>query len=935
MRPAELFDALAGEVEALRSRLSVQLQILATSDAEGEAFTEALLTYSEDVQRMGEASEAAGLPGLQLVCEHVLQNVLAMQEASPEERPPFVAFLDSWPPLVSFYLHNSKEPSAAAGLIDRLVTAPLPLDEITSRKLMYILGAMPLQMEGDDDDSPRVARQAAASDVELVVPQDVDARTFEGFMHEAPDQARQLLRLVGNLARGEGDSSDIIAAKRVAHTLKGSGSIIGLRGIASVAHEFEELLERYERTGESVGRATSEVLLEAAHCLDQMVSFVLGTDEFPADAVNTLQRLMDLSSGVTHEEGAPQRPVATASAAAVSQQRPTPASQPQSALGVRVDVRRVDELFRLSGEVTVHASAMEARLKAVMQRSRDLLEQNLRVQKRLFELETAVDVRGLAMLRSRSRRTEEAADFDPLEMDQYSELHGTAHALIEETADSRNLAQRLQEELAELSAVQARQRRLAKDLQHIVGGTRMTEVSSLEPRLQRNVRSTCKATGKDVQLFLQGGDTLVDSDVLSRLAEPLLHILRNAVDHGIESPQRREELGKNRVGRIELRVWRHGQQVVMRCEDDGAGLDLASIRARAQERGLVPDANAVTDEEAARLVLLPGFSTRDEVSEISGRGVGLDVVRDWVTAFNGSIAITSRPGQGCAVELRFAATLSTVHSLIVEVCGQRFSIPSVQVEQAVPKGIGEFVQEAGQWVYRHGTRRLPVHRLGQLAGLFARDDLPLDECEVVVFRHSTELVGLVVDRLLDSRELLVKSPGRYAGCVGGVVGLSILGDGGLSVSLDVGQLMSRGQLGASTQAALPSKINTRAESSVPSVLVVDDAITVRAALLRLIEDAGYRAQAARDGVEAVQALANFRPDIVLTDLEMPNMNGVELTAHIRGRQDLRDLPVFMITSRSQEKHRAMARSAGVSSYFTKPYNDAELLDAIESALQRT
>jgi chemosensory pili system protein ChpA (sensor histidine kinase/response regulator) len=269
----------------------------------------------------------------------------------------------------------------------------------------------------------------------------------------------------------------------------------------------------------------------------------------------------------------------------------------------------------------------------------------------------------------------------------------------------------------------------------------------------------------------------------------------------------------------------------------------------------------------------------------------------------------------------------------VEVCGQRFSIPSVQVEQAVPKGIGEFTQEAGQWIYRHGTRRLAVHRLGQLAGLFARDDLPLPECEVVIFRHSTELVGLVVDRSLDSRELLVKSPGRYGACVGGVVGLSILGDGGLSVSLDVGQLMSRGQLtGTSAQAALPGK--TKVESSVPSVLVVDDAITVRAALLRLIEDAGYRAQSARDGVEAVQALANFRPDIVLTDLEMPNMNGIELTAHIRGRQDLRDVPVFMITSRSQEKHRAMARGAGVSNYFTKPYNDAELLDAIESALER-
>jgi chemotaxis protein histidine kinase CheA len=553
------------------------------------------------------------------------------------------------------------------------------------------------------------------------------------------------------------------------------------------------------------------------------------------------------------------------------------------------------------------------------------------VQKRLFELETVVDVRALTMTRARTQRSDEAA-FDPLEMDQYSELHSTAHALMEEAADARVLALRLEDDIAKLSSVQARQQRLAKDLQHLVIGTRMAEAGVFESRLQRNVRTTCQATGKQAVLHLQGGDTLIDSDVLNRLADPLLHLLRNAVDHGLESPAERLAAGKDPVGRIELEFSRQGQQVVLRCRDDGRGLDLPAIRRRAIERGLVGANQPLSDDETARLILLAGFSTRDTVSEVSGRGIGLDVVRDWVSTMRGSIRIVSGVGQGCTMELRFAASLSTMQALIVEVGGQRFALPSLQIEQAVPRGVGIFERMGEQLVYRNAKRVLPAVHLAELAGLALAGDKPLAEYDAVIVRHDDKLQVLAVDRLLDARELLVKNPGRYARHMRGVAGLSILGDGAVAVNIDLAQLLdsSRTPRRALHDNAKPAL--AASALALPGVLIVDDALSVRNSLMQLVQDAGYRAEAARDGIEAIDTLRGFKPDIVLTDLEMPNMNGIELTAHIRGREDLKNLPVIMITSRSQEKHRRLAEQAGVNTYLTKPYNDADLLKSIRRAL---
>jgi len=315
--------------------------------------------------------------------------------------------------------------------------------------------------------------------------------------------------------------------------------------------------------------------------------------------------------------------------------------------------------------------------------------------------------------------------------------------------------------------------------------------------------------------------------------------------------------------------------------------------------------------------------------------VGMDVVREWVSSMSGSVRVQSITGQGCTIELRFPASMSTMQSLVVDLAGQRFALPSVQIEQAVPRGIGHFEMQGDRLVYRHQKRVLSASRLAHLAGFHEADPKPLDQCDAVIVRVDDKMHALAVDGLIDSRELLIKSPGRYARHIRGVAGLSILGNGSVAVNLDLAALLSS-EARTTTAPSFPRQAaQAQAKQQLPSVLIVDDSLSVRNSMVQMVEDAGFRAMAARDGLDAVDSIRDFKPDIVLTDLEMPNMNGLELTAYIRSKDDLKELPVIMVTSRSQEKHRRMAQQAGVDAYVTKPYSDTDLLEKIRHALSVT
>lgn len=1089
MKLTDLIDALADEVDIMQPDLAEMLDELSVADVASDTFVDVLDQYNDNVQRMGEASEMVGFTGLQIICQQVQNNSLLLLSASNHERSEVLAFLRKWPALMSSFLRDLSDPSLAAGLVDVFLSAPVPFAEDEALKVMHQLGAMTLQAnEGAQIDGTAEQRQkvALAEDVELDVPEDVNQQLLEGFLQESPDMALSLVVWAQDVVSGaEVEADEVKTAKRYVHTLKGTGATIGIRGLASLGHHFEDILEYLETHPKNISLTIQNILLDAAYCMEQMVGYVAGLDDYPTQAQSVLQQILDIANHIdqghelhemvmtshahvsddntqqtatstpltideqvisdifdeqilppqepvtqpvnqthstqnvsgqntsaksqsteqtvnkpvinsainivedahvvnvrdTHtgdnandalKTTAPQpqqhqnnpqstetkaastfksnsspqfqpqvqstpQPLVAATANQMAKQKPSKqtnkeVSKPQKntaknkQASLRVPLDKIDQLFLVSGEISVHSSAMEANIKAIADEAKALLEQNIRVQKRLFELETLVDVRALSMMRGRIESGEhQADDFDPLEMDQYNELHSSAHALVEEAADARAIAHKIEDGLASLASLQNRQDVLSRDLQHVVIGTRMAEVAGIESRLQRNVRMTSQSTGKLASLTMTGKDTLIDSDVLNRLAEPLLHLLRNAVDHGIEPPEERVAKGKAAAGKIRLDFLRQGQQVILRCHDDGKGLDFAKIRKRAIANNLITDTQELSSDEVARLIFMSGFSSQDKVSEISGRGVGLDVVREWVNAMKGTITVSESQYGGCLFELKFAASLSTIQSLVVEVADALYALPAVQIEQAVPRSVGRFAYLNNQLQFYYNKTAMPARFLAHMTGMAIDEDKPLDEYDAVIVVLNNQRYALAVDQLIDSRELLVKKPGRYAQHLLGISGLSILGNGDIVVNLDLPQLIDN----QSGQKAIKTSAAKRAVANVPSILVVDDALTVRNSLQQLIQDMGYQVKTARDGLDAIKVMESFQPRVLLTDLEMPNLNGIELTQHIRSRQDIAKLPIVMITSRSQDKHRQLAKQAGVDLYITKPYQDMELIKVIQ------
>ena len=539
-----------------------------------------------------------------------------------------------------------------------------------------------------------------------------------------------------------------------------------------------------------------------------------------------------------------------------------------------------------------------------------------------------MDIRGVAARHKLHAVTPTHSAFDSLEMDQYNEVQSITRALIEESTDARDLGIGLKDELAGLAGIVHQQQRLMRELAHLTSQTRMAPVDTIVPRLQRNVRQTATATGKLAQLVVVGQDILVDAEVLNQLLDPLLHILRNAVDHGLEDADERALVGKPRTGTITLTVTRRGQVVTVQVADDGRGLDLENIRLKAIERGLLAVDVSPSDAEIARLTLLPGFSTRDAVTEISGRGVGLDVVATRLRALAGSIDIRSVRGEGLTIELRFQASLVATHALFVRDGGQVFGIASHTVRRAMPAVAVELQQENGAWFARVDAVGIPAYELASLTGLAAATNP--ERRNLVLVDTDTGTVGLLVDAILDANELVTRPAGRYLKRIPGVAGIGLLGNGSVIPLLDVAELI-RSPRDQSARAAAEARAQAQSQRR-SRVLVVDDSMSVRRAIASLLEDQGYEVILARDGLEAVKSIEVSRPDVLLTDLEMPNMNGLELTAHVRSRTELSGLTVVMITSRSMDKHRRQAMAAGVNVYLNKPFSDHELLQHVASAV---
>jgi chemosensory pili system protein ChpA (sensor histidine kinase/response regulator) len=424
----------------------------------------------------------------------------------------------------------------------------------------------------------------------------------------------------------------------------------------------------------------------------------------------------------------------------------------------------------------------------------------------------------------------------------------------------------------------------------------------------------------------------MDRTILDRMLAPLEHILRNAVSHGIETPEQRRAAGKSETGKVSIYLSREGNDVIITVSDDGAGLNLEAIRRRAEEVGLLEKGARIDDDDLMQLVLEPGFSTVKEVTQISGRGVGTDVMVSEVKQLSGSLEIDSQPGRGTSFSIRLPFTLAITESLLVEIGDDIFAVPHPTMEGVVRISSEDLARsyDGSDPYFSYAGHDYHVRYLGALLGTSAatgaegRKWLPL-----LLVRAGEHRVAIQVDRILGNRQVVVKSVGTQLSSVRWISGGTILPDGRVALILDVSSLV-RMDVVQAMQADVTAE--TAKVEAATRVMVVDDSITVRKVTTRLLKRHNMEVTTAKDGVDAVALLQEEHPDVMLLDIEMPRMDGYELARHMRSSEELQDIPIIMITSRSGEKHRKIALSLGVKRYLGKPYQEAELLDTIYAVM---
>ena len=777
------------------------------------------------------------------------------------------------------------------------------------------------------------------ADEETDVVDALDADLYPIFEEEATDLFPQLGGALRQWAARPDNLNARNEALRVLHTLKGSSRLAGAMRLGERAHRLESAVE------------------------------ALGSDSFQSSQIEPLLTRFDsLQSNFdglrlrAHQSDVPVQ--ATGGAAAVAAvELPTGDAAPSGnevfdrrALGraagplaaarvvtgqtVRVSAQLLDRLVNQAGEVIITRSRLDGRLGQMRSSLKDLSGNLERLRQQLREIELQSE----SQMQSRMAQTKDhAQDFDPLEFDRFTRVQELTRIMAESVADVATVQRNLQRTMEGTEDDLIAQARQARELQRDLLRTRMVEFEGMSERLYGVVRQAAKDTGKQVKLDIIGGSMDLDRSVLERMAPAFEHMLRNAVAHGIEDPAQRAKAGKPAVGSISIELQHEGNDVSVEFSDDGAGLDLKRIYDKAIANGLVGPGTVLSNNEIANLIFAPGFSTADKVTELAGRGIGLDVVRAEVNALGGRIETDSTLGSGTRFKLVVPLTTAVTQVVMLRLGELAIGVPSnlVEIVKRVPTAEVEQAYQSNS--FGHAGEAIPFYWAGALLKSSAVSNEPATKhLPVVVFRSAGQRVAAHVDEVLGNQEVVVKNLGPQLSRVPGLTGMSVLASGAVvliynpvALSTVYGQQalqlqsVGRGSATAALAAGM-EPVNASALGAVqtPLVMVVDDSITVRRVTQRLLKREGYRVVLANDGLQALERLQDERPAVVLSDIEMPRMDGFDLARNIRSDVRLRDLPIIMITSRIAEKHRVHAKELGVDHYLGKPYAEEELLGLI-------
>ncbi len=927
----ELLSLIVAEVQ---DTIEQQQEVVSVFDAQPvneDAVRDVLSLYGEQVERMGSAADMVGLTALHKISELLQTHFHQLSSGGIDQIVLTKDKILQWPIAILKYLSDIYSPDCQQQIVDYIADPDwiTPISKEVKNSLLNDFANSTIKVEVSEED--RRIKVASAEDVSVAVPNDVQMELLDGMLQELPRQTEEFSTAVQELVQDE-FLQQLEITQRIAHTIKGAANTVGIKGVATLTHNLEDILQALLKARAKPNAQLHTALVEAADCLEQMSECLLGTGDEPKDAVNTLQTILDWANYIDEFGPPPEAESSAKDVEAKPVSRPAPVTvnklkdkaKVSADASLRVPANIIDELLKQSGESIITASQMQEQIDHAMAQLRDMKINKDSVLSLSQQLEHLIDVQGIA---GKQLNKEQDKKFDPLEMDQYNELHTFSRRLMEATEDSVELVKQLEDRIMQLEASVAAQLRAQKEYQHAVLTTRMVPVDSIVPRLKRGVRQAAKISGKAVDLVVTGNDTLVDSKILNNLIDPLMHLLRNSVDHGIELEQDRIADGKNVRGQIELSFEQEGDRIVVTCVDDGRGLNADLIRAKAIEKQIIDADENLSEDEIYQLIMRHGLSTRTEVTQLSGRGVGMDVVYSSIKELNGSIAVSSQPGLSTSIELAFPVSLLSVHALLVKVNTRTVAVSTHGVEEILQAQATNLFEQDGNLYLKVEEEAYPAVHIEELLGVSINKDVSNQNYTAFLVNEIGEQKVVLVDRVISTNDIVIKPFSRYLPKILGIIGATVLGNGEIATVVDVIDLLSQ----ENVYKNIGDARLLEEESNIPRVvaLIVEDSISTRKSLAEFMQDLNYEVHTAKDGVEAIEVISKHHPSIVLTDLEMPRMNGLELTSHMRSNEDTKDIPIIMITSRTTEKHRQEAKAIGVNEYLSKPYQEDLLLEKVQ------
>lgn len=765
---------------------------------------------------------------------------------------------------------------------------------------------------------PTLAKPAAKAAVEesvaapvqksnvVQVRDDVDEQLLPVFLEEADDLLPKMGAVLRAWRDAPNDERQVTAFKRLLHTIKGSSRMAGAMRIGEVAHDMESRVIAAEKLQQQPGYWDG---LE--HEFDR-ISVML--EQLRAGVVDEPEIVESDADSDVHIEEEVQSPEDNQSRRMTDR-----AAQVGSLLRVRADV--VDLLVNEAGEISVARSRMESELQTFKEALLELTGSVNRLRQQLREVEIQAESQMQARINLSQTENEQ---FDPLEFDRFTRLQELTRFMNESVHDVHTVQQTLLKNLDETMAAISAQARLNRDLQQRLMNVRMVPFNSIAERLYRIMRQTGKDLRKRANLELQGGYIELDRSVLEKMTAPFEHLLRNAIAHGLEDESIRIQKGKATIGEIRLTLRQENNEVVFELSDDGGGLNFAALREKAALLGFSKPGDVLSEQQLSQLIFVSGISTASEVSAVAGRGIGMDVVRSEIAGLGGRIDVTSQSGLGTRFSIHLPLTLAVMQTVMVRSGESIFAIPATMIEQVVQVKTAEMAAIYAKGEIQVQERNYHLHALPVLLG----DETHVAESHprnsLLLLRSGEQRIALHVDELLGRHEAVVKNIGPQLARLIGVAGATVRGDGQVVLILNPVQMAQRVKsVVKKMPTAQPEPMRVQ-----PIVMVVDDSLTVRKITSRLLTRAGYQVITATDGVNALEHLGDITPDVMLLDVEMPRMDGFELTKNIRRNAKMKQFPIIMITSRTANKHRDYAMQLGVNAYLGKPYQEDDLLRRI-------